>query len=220
MTPRPVVYVIAGVNGAGKSSIGGLHLVEQAGVSWFNPDAFARELVTATGCDPASASAEAWRENVRRLDAAIANGHSYAFETTLGGNTITARLRAASSSHDVVVWFCGLTSPELHVERVRLRVEHGGHDIPEPTIRARYTRSLAHLIELLADLSYLAVYDNSASVAPGEVLPDPVLVLEMESGRALFPHDAASLLAVPDWAKPLVEAALSLGDDKTAVPGP
>ena len=49
MKARPVLYVLAGVNGAGKSSIGG-GLLERAGLTWFNPDTFARELVAETGC--------------------------------------------------------------------------------------------------------------------------------------------------------------------------
>ena len=48
MNKRPVLYVLAGVNGAGKSSVGG-HLLSRAGLAWFNPDSFARELVTAAG---------------------------------------------------------------------------------------------------------------------------------------------------------------------------
>ncbi|MBM3271175.1 MAG: hypothetical protein FJZ01_26380 [Candidatus Sericytochromatia bacterium] len=208
--PRPVIYVIAGVNGAGKSSIGGRHLLDQAGVSWFNPDDFARELIATLGLNQAAANAEAWQESVRRLDEAVARGEDFAFETTLGGDTITARLLAATSSHDVVVWFCGLAAPDLHIERVKLRVAHGGHDIPEATIRARCSSSLGHLIELMPRLSYLRVYDNSVSVAPGEALPDPVLVLELQGAQILFPCDAASLQATPGWAKPLVEAALGM----------
>ena len=68
---RPVLYVLAGVNGAGKSSVGG-YLLEQAGLTWFNPDTFARELMATTGCRPSEANARAWHEGVRRLDEAIA----------------------------------------------------------------------------------------------------------------------------------------------------
>ena len=50
MKPRPVIYVLAGVNGAGKSSVGG-HLLTRAGLAWFNPDAFARELRAAAGLE-------------------------------------------------------------------------------------------------------------------------------------------------------------------------
>ena len=56
MPTRPVLYVLAGVNGAGKSSIGG-HLLTRAGLAWFNPDRFARELIAATGMDQTAANA-------------------------------------------------------------------------------------------------------------------------------------------------------------------
>jgi hypothetical protein len=45
----------------------------------------------------------------------------------------------------------------------------------------------------------------------GQAIPDPVLVAEMESGRLVWPVDVASLRTTPDWAKPVVEAALSTG---------
>jgi hypothetical protein len=61
-------------------------------------------------------------------------------------------------------------------------------------------------------LAHLQVYDNSAEAAEGEPIPDPILVLEMVGGRALFPDptDAAALSATPEWAKPIVAAALGM----------
>lgn len=207
--PRPVLYVLAGVNGAGKSSIGG-YLLQRAGLAWFNPDAFARELVVATGCPQGEANAIAWREGMRRLDQALAQGHAHAFETTLGGNTVPARLAAAAQSHDVMVWFCGLSSAEQHVARVKARVAAGGHDIAEAKIRERWISSRENLIALMPHLAYLKVCDNSAEAAPGEAIPDPLPVLEMAGGKLLWPTAPADLRRTPEWAKPLVEAALAL----------
>ena len=206
---RPRILVLAGVNGAGKSSIGG-DMLHQAGIPWFNPDTFTRELVAATGSPLADANAAAWQEGLRRLNAAIAHGEDYAFETTLGGNTIAARLGDASESHDVLMWFCGLDSPEHHMARVRLRVSHGGHDIPEAKIRERYRTSIANLVALLPRLSRLRVYDNSRDAEPGTPVADPRLLLQMEGGRIAWPTDADTLRATPDWAKPILEAALSM----------
>ena len=206
---RPRILVLAGVNGAGKSSIGG-DMLHQAGIPWFNPDTFTRELVAATGSPLADANAAAWQEGLRRLNAAIAHGEDYAFETTLGGNTIAARLGDASESHDVLMWFCGLDSPEHHMARVRLRVSHGGHDIPEAKIRERYRTSIANLVALLPHLSRLQVYDNSRDAGPGTPVADPRLLLQMEEGRIAWPTDADTLRATPDWAKPILEAALSM----------
>ena len=206
---RPRILVLAGVNGAGKSSIGG-DMLHQAGIPWFNPDTFTRELVAATGSPLADANAAAWQEGLRRLNAAIAHGEDYAFETTLGGNTIAARLGDASESHDVLMWFCGLDSPEHHMARVRLRVSHGGHDIPEAKIRERYRTSIANLVALLPHLSRLQVYANSRDAAPGMPVADPRRLLQMEGGRIAWPTDADTLRATPDWAKPILEAALSM----------
>ncbi len=205
----PVLFVLAGVNGAGKSSVGG-HLLEQAGLAWFNPDSFARALVAATGCSQSDANAAAWQEGLRRLDAALAQGLNHAFETTLGGNTITARLKAAAQTHDVLLWFCGLSSPEQHIARVRARVAAGGHDIPEAKIRERCSTALQNLITLLPHLAHVQVYDNSFEAAPGTTVPDPVPVAEMRCGHLSSPVTLDLLKATPQWAKPLLEVALEL----------
>ena len=206
---RPVLFVLAGVNGAGKSSIGG-HLLAQRWLTWFNPDAFARELIAMSGCDQTTANVNAWNESMRRLDEAIATGQSHAFETTLGGRTVAERIAAATATHDVMIWFCGLASPDLHVARVRARVAAGGHDIPEARIRERYPQALKNLIALMPSLAHLRVYDNSAEVAIGSSIPDPVLVLEMLGGRLVWPapDDVDALRSTPEWAKPLLEAGL------------
>lgn len=209
MSQRPVLYVLAGVNGAGKSSIGGQHLLEVSGMPWFDPDTFAREYREATGCGQEEANATAWGEGMRRLDEAVANGTNYAFETTLGGRTVPAKIAMAAATHDVAIWYCGLASPELHIARVKARVAAGGHDIPEGKIRERYESSLLNLIALLPRVSSLMTYDNSQQAGPGESIPDPVLVLDLYAGEVLFPDTASAIQATPDWVKPLVEAALS-----------
>jgi len=208
--PKPVLFVLAGVNGAGKSSIGG-HLLKQAGAAWFNPDTFARELIAATGCGQEEANGHAWAEGVRRLDAAIARRRNYAFETTLGGRTIAEKILAATRTHDVMMWFFGLASADLHIHRVRTRVASGGHDIPESRIRERYPKSVLNLIALMPRLAHLRVYDNTTEAALGETVPDPILVLEMKAGKLISPspRDEGALGATPEWAKPIVEVALS-----------
>ena len=206
---RPVLYVLAGVNGAGKSSIGG-HLLERDGLTWFNPDTFARELKAATGCDQETANVHAWQEGMRRLDEAIAKGLNYAFETTLGGKTVTAKIQEAIKTHDVLIWFCGLSSPELHIARVEARVTAGGHPIPEEKIRERYPLAQLNLIKLMPHVAYIKVYDNSTEAAADGSVPDPLLVLEMESGQVLSPapNDLKALQRAPEWTKPILEAAL------------
>jgi predicted ABC-type ATPase len=210
---KPVLLVLAGVNGAGKSSIGGL-AIQLQGMSWFNPDSYTRALMAALpSLSLEEANGLAWTEGKRRLDAAIAQGESYAFETTLGGNSIAETLRVATDSHDVNVWFCGLDSVERHLERVKLRVAAGGHDIAEHKIRERYNASPLNLLMLMPRLARLSVYDNSVSVMPDEVVPEPRLVLKMERGRVLHPITPQDLAATPVWAQPLVERALQIQEN-------
>ena len=209
---RPVLYVLAGVNGAGKSSIGG-HLLQREGLTWFNPDTFARELKAATGCDQETANANAWHESMRRLEEAIAKGLNHAFETTLGGESVTAKILQAAKTHSVLIWFCGLSSPELHIARVAARVAAGGHPIPEEKIRERYSQAQMNLINLMPHVAYIKVYDNSLEAAADGTVPDPILVLEMENGRALLPapDDLNALQRAPQWTKSILEAALRGG---------
>ncbi|AWH37056.1 MULTISPECIES: AAA family ATPase [Stenotrophomonas] len=208
---RPFLYVLAGVNGAGKSSVGG-HVLREAGLDWFNPDTFARGLRELSGQSQAEANAQAWQEGVNRIRDALERGHNHAFETTLGGNSIAALLHEASHSHDVLMWFCGLSSPEQHIARVQARVRSGGHPINEADIRRRWPLAQQNLVRLMPVLAQLQVYDNSADAAPGEAVPDPQLLLQMEDGQVLYPEadDLAQLAATPAWAAPLLEAALRL----------
>lgn len=208
---RPFIFVLAGVNGAGKSSVAGA-MLQDLGLSWFNPDTYARQMANELGMDIEEANSRAWKRGKSALEKAIAKRSSYAFETTLGGSTITRLLADACRTHSVVMLYCGLSSAELHIERVAQRVVHGGHDIPEPKIRERWDASRVNLVKLLPVLSRLQVLDNSARVEPGQDIPDPVLVLEMEGGLVTFPDslDARSLNAVPEWARPIVEAAIQL----------
>nr|WP_255626411.1 hypothetical protein [Xanthomonas sp. NCPPB 1067] len=197
--------VLAGVNGAGKSSLLG-SLLREDGATWFNPDAFTRALVE-QGWILDDANAQAWQEGVRRLRQAMDVDHDYAFETTLGATTIPRLLRQACATHTVAVWFCGLSSVELHIARVAARVAAGGHAIPEHKIRERYDASRANLIALLPHLSVLHVYDNSAPAdAAGQVAP--LLVLEADRSGLQYPQTPEELAQVPDWAKPIVMAAL------------
>lgn len=209
---RPVLFVLAGVNGAGKSSIGGEIVLRGHGLGWFNPDRFARPLIQA-GMPVAQANATAWKQGESLLLAAIRDGSSHAFETTLGGNTMPRLIREAAKTHDVLVWFCGLNSPEQHMARVQGRVAAGGHDIPEAKIRERCVTALTNLIDLMPQLAQLRIYDNSIDAKPGEPIPDPLLLAEMAWGRLLWPapDDADELALTPDWAKPVLLAGMLLG---------
>jgi predicted ABC-type ATPase len=205
----PRIYVLAGVNGAGKSSIGGAAF-RQSGGDYYNPDEVAHRLMAANPrLTEMEANSTAWQEGVRLLKRAIEEDLDFAFETTLGANTIPRLLlQAASQGIEIYIWYVGLSSPELHIERVQSRVRRGGHDIAAEHIHRRYDRSRLNLIELLPHLTALRVFDNSGETDPAAgKTPKPKLVLHVERGKILNPGD---LRHAPDWAKPIVAAALKL----------
>ena len=208
---RPVLHVLAGVNGAGKSTVGG-YLLKRDDLTWFNPDTFARELMTRSNYDQMTANASAWHEGMRRLNEAIASRQNFAFETTLGGKTVSERILLTTKTHDVQVWFCGLASPELHIARVQAPVLAGGHPVSELKIRERYPKAQLNLIRLMPHIAYLGVYDNSAEADGRGIVPDPVRLLEIEHGKLIrpSPDDPIALERTPDWARPIVAAAFRL----------
>ena len=203
------IYVVAGVNGAGKSSIAGAAFRESGG-EYYNPDEAARRLMAANrGLSQNDANGLAWQQGRRLLETAIARQLDFAFETTLGGSTIPRLLmQAAKGGADIFIWYIGLATVDLHIARVKSRVSRGGHDIPEAQIRRRFEHSRIHLIELMPMLAALRVYDNSTEADPAQGRrPEPMLLLHMLKRRIVGPGNLAQ---TSDWAKPVVAAALKL----------
>ena len=117
-------------------------------------------------------------------------------------------LAGAQAGADINVWCAGLSSPQLHLQRVKSRAIAGGHDIPEHKIRERYVSSRANLIKLLPHLASLWVYDNSADNDPKSGnRPEPLLLLHMQTMRIVSHID---LDQVPQWAKPILARAFEV----------
>lgn len=213
MTPE--IVVIAGVNGAGKSSIAGAALQSRGGTC-YNPDR-ATTRYLAAGLSPGEANARAWERGRQQLERAIQLHRHYAFETTLGGRTMTRMLiEAAARGFALRIWYAGLVSPELHIERVRERVRRGGHAIPEDRIRERWTTSRQNLIRLLPHATEVSLWDNSSSVnVDTGQRPKPVRLVHVRAQRIEF---LAPIDTHPKWAKPVIAACAKLIAQQTADP--
>jgi predicted ABC-type ATPase len=148
----------------------------------------------------------AWKESADRLRQAIATRTSYTFETTLGGRTITSLLvEAVKAGLSLSVWYCGLASVELHLQRIAARVAAGGHGIPESKVRERFDASRTNLLRLMPIASKLVVYDNSYEAG---LAPNPRLLLRLGDGVLDVPCSMAEFRDTPEWAQPLVAAAV------------
>jgi predicted ABC-type ATPase len=166
MSEPPVVIVLAGPNGSGKTTASRTVLAERLGVLTFvNADVIAQGL---SGFSPEAVALEASRIMLDRIHRLADQRASFAFETTLAARGLARWLRGLKSSgYRVELAYFWLTSVELNVARVAYRVSQGGHSVPEKTIRQRYKRSAQNFFGLYHPLASLwQVYDNSRQGPP------------------------------------------------------
>jgi predicted ABC-type ATPase len=159
--PRPQVAVLAGINGAGKTTAS-QHLLREAlnMPSFTNADAIARGL---NAFDVESVAVKAGRIMLDHLRELAAARRSFAFETTLSGRAYAPWLRGlVRDGYAVHLLYYWLRSPETAIRRVADRVRAGGHHVPDDTVRRRYSRSARNFLELYRPVvTTWQVYDNS-----------------------------------------------------------
>ena len=133
----PRLYIISGCNGAGKTTASYSLLPEMLDCKEFvNSDEFAKGL---SPFDPSKASIQASRFMLMKIRYLLKRQQDFAVETTLATRTLLKIVKQAQAAgYTVTLLYFWLRSPELAIERVKARVEAGGHNIPEETIRRRY----------------------------------------------------------------------------------
>ena len=143
----PNLYIIAGCNGAGKTTASFTVLPEMLDCDEFiNADEIARGI---SPLNPEKASIEAGRFMLTKIEKLIANKKDFAFETTLATKSyVNTVQRAKQKGYQIVLVYFWLDSVSLAIERIRIRVHDGGHNIPEPVIIRRYFSGLSNLFNL------------------------------------------------------------------------
>jgi predicted ABC-type ATPase len=177
---------VAGVNGAGKSTLTASR-PEHLGLGpVLDPDAVARML---NPSNYSGSAIEAAKQVLAEANECLKQMRSFAVETTLSGHTYLRMLQLAKDrGFKTRLLYVGLSTPELSIERVRIRVGLGGHDVPEQDIRRRYERSLANLKTALSLVDSASLFDNSDAIGYKLV--------------ALADHgDITWLAPAPGWAK-------------------
>ena len=178
---QPNCYIIAGSNGAGKTTFATRFLPDYAAcVNFINPDLIARGL---SPFDPNVAMARAGRLVLERIHECARARTDFAFETTLSGRSyvrLLGNLRA--QGYRIHMFYLWIPGPELALLRIRQRIRYGGHNVPASHVRRRFGRTLRNLLQLYRPLlDTLRVFDNSTR--------DPRLIFEDESGRTII-YDA------------------------------
>jgi predicted ABC-type ATPase len=148
----PRLYIISGCNGAGKTTASYSLLPEMLDCKEFvNSDEFAKGL---SPFDPSKAAIQASRYMLMKIRYLLKRQQDFAVETTLATRTLLKIVKTAQAAgYTVTLLYFWLKSPDLAVERVRARVEAGGHNIPEDTIRRRYITGIYYFFKLYAPIS-------------------------------------------------------------------
>jgi len=150
----PNLYIIAGCNGAGKTTASLSFLPEMLNCYEFvNADSIAAGL---SPLQPDTVAFEAGRIMLLRINKLVIEKVDFAFETTLSTKSYHSLLKSAKNNgYKVWLLFFWLPNPEMAIARVTSRVKNGGHFIPKDVIIRRYSRGIANLINI-----YLPLADN------------------------------------------------------------
>jgi predicted ABC-type ATPase len=183
----PAFYLIAGPNGSGKSTLTSSMFLE-GDANLIDPDAIAKSMDPRQPSKRAIASA---RQAIRRCRVLLLERQTFTLESTLAGHGAIAITREAKSAgYKTLVVYVAMGDPELHIERVRLRVAQGGHDIPDADVRRRYIRSMSRAPEALRLADEALILDNSGF--------HPVRALLLKGGRIVWRAPA-----LPEWVQAL-----------------
>jgi predicted ABC-type ATPase len=165
-------YIIAGPNGAGKTTFAYEFLpIEAECLNFINADLIAKGL---SPFQPEKMAIEAGRLMIQRIDECVKNNESFAFETTFSGKGYERKIKKwKSQDYEIIIYFLKLPSVDLAIERVRLRVSQGGHNIPEDIIRRRFDKSWKNFQDVYKQLAnFWSVFDTSGKL--------PVILEESE----------------------------------------
>ena len=158
---KKVLYIFAGVNGAGKSTL-------------YNSENLDNEIKYSTriNTDEIVRKIGDWKNNSDQIKAAkiainlrndcLKYGKSFNEETTLTGKTILKTIdKAKELGYELQLFYVGVNNPEIAKERIRNRVEKGGHNIADEIVEKRYYESLKNLKHVITKFDEIYLYDNS-----------------------------------------------------------
>lgn len=155
------LYIIAGCNGAGKTTASYTILPEILDCQEFvNADEIARGL---SPFQPDKVAIESGRIMLNRIKELLESKEDFAFETTLATRSYAHTVRKAKDlGYKIILLFFWLQNVDLAIERVKCRVQEGGHDIPVQVIKRRYLKGIKNLFDIYIHLiETVYIFDNS-----------------------------------------------------------
>ena len=164
MTAKRII-MIAGPNGAGKTTFARSFLPAEAScLRFINADLIAAGL---SPFAPELAATTAARLMLKEMAECSHRGESFGLETTLATRSYIPRIRDwKTRGYRISLVFLSLSSVELALSRVALRVSQGGHSIPSETVRRRYDLGLKYFHEIYRDIVHEWYYFDNSSEKP------------------------------------------------------
>ncbi len=192
---KPILIVIAGPNGSGKTTITSkvLHHEWLEDSVYINPDIVAQEMFGDWN-DP-YAVLQALQYCDAKREECLREHRSMIFESVMSTDSkVDFIRRAKKEGYFVRVFFVSTSDPSINASRIAKRVMKGGHGVPIEKIISRYTKSILNggIVSKMVDRTY--VYDNSAEDS------EATLLFRLADGR-LVKHYVDE---VAEWAKGLL----------------
>jgi predicted ABC-type ATPase len=166
-------YIIAGPNGAGKTTFANVFLpIEAECLNFINADLIAAGL---SPFQPDKMGVEAGRIMLQKINECVDKKESFAFETTFSGKLYEKKIKSwKSKGYEIIIYYLKLPSVDIAIERVKLRVAEGGHNVPEEDIRRRFERSWINFQNI-----YKSIVDSWTVFDASEKIP---IVIEESGG--------------------------------------
>ena len=189
--PRQL-WVLAGGNGAGKSTFYKLFLAKY-GIKFVNADLIAKDIDSE---NPEGLSYHAATVAAKIREDLISHGVSFCFETVFSHESkIDFLAQAKANGYKIILVYVHLFDSSLNEARVKQRVSEGGHNVPTEKLHSRIPRTMKHIKTALSIVDEARILDNSSKDHPFQQ------IIVMKSGNYEAKADP-----LPRWARDLLPA--------------